>query len=189
MWPENLFDCKRAATYLRLRAGELHFDESAIGAIGGSAGAHLVAMLATTSKAARLNPIDSLDYSIAAGVCLYGVGNISRWLTQTTVPRLGMEAAKLMLGPTATTSARYDEASPELHASSESAPLLLVHGTGDEIVSYRESEHFHAELQSRGARSDLIIVDKAPHSFDLHPPVCDLLGPVLTFFKRWMQKF
>ncbi|MCA9014881.1 MAG: alpha/beta hydrolase fold domain-containing protein, partial [Planctomycetaceae bacterium] len=46
VWPGNLQDCKTAVRFLRKHADQYQIDASHIGAIGGSAGGHLVAMLA-----------------------------------------------------------------------------------------------------------------------------------------------
>src|SRR5262245_30255528 len=45
-WPNNLHDCMTAVRWLRRNADRLGVDPARIGAIGGSAGGHLTAMLA-----------------------------------------------------------------------------------------------------------------------------------------------
>jgi acetyl esterase/lipase len=58
-------------------------------------------------------------------------------------------------------------ASPLHHAGAATAPVLLIHGTGDTVVSYRESERLHAALQAAGRSSELLILDGAPHAFQV----------------------
>ena len=47
------------------------------------------------------------------------------------------------------------------------APVLLIHGTGDTVVSYRESERMHAALVAAGRSSELLLLDGAPHAFQV----------------------
>ena len=53
-FPAAVHDAKAAVRWLRANAGAYRIDPDAIGAIGGSAGAHLAAMLATSDAAADL---------------------------------------------------------------------------------------------------------------------------------------
>ncbi|MDA1164425.1 MAG: alpha/beta hydrolase, partial [Planctomycetota bacterium] len=48
VWPANLQDCRTAVRFLRIKAETYDIDPQHIGAIGGSAGGHLTAMLAVT---------------------------------------------------------------------------------------------------------------------------------------------
>ena len=56
LWPRNLHDCKTAVRWLRKNAGHLQLDPDRIGAIGGSAGWHLTAMVALTGESDGLDP-------------------------------------------------------------------------------------------------------------------------------------
>ncbi len=51
-----LHDCKTAVRFLRRHTHEYHIDPEHIGAIGGSAGGHLVSILATTDAGDKLDP-------------------------------------------------------------------------------------------------------------------------------------
>ena len=60
-WPQNLHDCKTAVRWLRQNAKRLHVDPDNSGAIGGSAGGHLAAMLAVTGPNAGLDPTSNTN--------------------------------------------------------------------------------------------------------------------------------
>jgi dipeptidyl aminopeptidase/acylaminoacyl peptidase len=45
--------------------------------------------------------------------------------------------------------------------------MLLIHGTGDQVVSWRESDRLHAALQAAGRSSELLLLDGAPHAFQV----------------------
>jgi len=72
-WPDNLKDCKRAVRWLRKNAAELHVDPEHIGAIGGSAGGHLTAMLAVTDPSDGFEPAEDPGVStrVQAAVPMY----------------------------------------------------------------------------------------------------------------------
>ena len=64
-FPANIHEAKRAVRWLRKNAARLQIDGQNIGAIGGSAGGHLTALLAATEPEAGLDP--SEDSSSPAG--------------------------------------------------------------------------------------------------------------------------
>jgi dipeptidyl aminopeptidase/acylaminoacyl peptidase len=45
--------------------------------------------------------------------------------------------------------------------------VLLIHGTGDQVVSWRESERLHAALEAAGKSSQLLLLEGAPHAFQV----------------------
>jgi acetyl esterase/lipase len=75
-------------------------------------------------------------------------------------------------------------ASPVQHAARACAPVLLIHGTGDDVVSYRESERMHAALRAAGKPSELLLLDGAPHAFQI-----DWRGEANTRANRAMDAF
>ena len=58
-------------------------------------------------------------------------------------------------------------ASPVQHAAAATAPVLLIHGTADTVVSHRESERMHEALVDAGRSSELLLLDGAPHAFQV----------------------
>jgi dipeptidyl aminopeptidase/acylaminoacyl peptidase len=44
-------------------------------------------------------------------------------------------------------------------------PVLLVHGTADTVVSHKESVRMHEALLEAGRKSELLILEGAPHGF------------------------
>jgi dipeptidyl aminopeptidase/acylaminoacyl peptidase len=43
----------------------------------------------------------------------------------------------------------------------------LIHGTGDQVVSHRESERMHQALVDAGRASECLLLDGAPHAFQV----------------------
>ena len=55
LFPANIHDCHAAVRFLRAHAGKYKVDPERIGVVGGSAGAHLAGLLATTAKVKTLH--------------------------------------------------------------------------------------------------------------------------------------
>jgi acetyl esterase/lipase len=179
-WPQNLYDCKTAVRWLRKNAERLQIDPDKIGAIGGSAGGHLVSMLALTEPKDGLDPkgpYGEFSCRIQCVVDLYGPINLTERNEISMFRKTRAEAPEL-----------YKQASPHIYADKNDPPVLILHGTGDKTVDYRQSEFFAEELKKAGTSHDLIIIPDAPHTFHLQPKQRDLRPVVLGFFDRHLKQ-
>ena len=179
-WPQPLHDCKTAVRWLRKNAERLQVDPERIGAIGGSAGGHLAAMLAVTGPKDGLDPAGPYgDFSCAVrcAVDMYGPAEL---LDYHDVKMLGQTRAE---APDA-----YRAASPTTYADRDDAPILILHGTADAVVSLKQSEAFAAALKRAGAKHEFIVVEGAPHTFHLQPKQRDLRALVLGFFDQHLRQ-
>ncbi|MDP7304455.1 MAG: alpha/beta hydrolase fold domain-containing protein, partial [Pirellulaceae bacterium] len=72
-FPQNIQECKRAVRWLRKNAARFQLDGKHIGAIGGSAGGHLTALLAVSGPEVGIDPEEDLETScrIQAAVPMY----------------------------------------------------------------------------------------------------------------------
>jgi len=179
-WPQPLHDCKTAVRWLRKHAERLQIDPERIGAIGGSAGGHLAAMLAVTGPKDGLDPAGpygEFTCAIRCAVDLYGPAEL---LDYHDVKMLGQTRAE---APDA-----YRAASPTTYADAADAPILILHGTADETVSLKQSETFAAALKQAGVKHQFVIVEGAPHTFHLQPKQRDLRPLVLGFFDQHLSQ-
>ena len=184
LWPAMLVDCKLAVAFLRHHANTYNIAPKRVGAIGGSAGAHLAAMLGVTGSTDGFDPAPGLDCSVQAVCYLYGVCDISRWISLSKEHRLGMDAASIMLGGSLSDRPEaYAAASPVNYLSRRTAPTLLIHGLDDDTIPYTETEYFYERMQAAGIDSELILVPGAGHSFDLNKQGDDLKSRVVGLFR------
>lgn len=178
-WPQDLYDCKTGVRWLRKNAERLHINPERIGAIGGSAGGHLVSMLALTDAKDGLDPKGPYgEYScrIQCVVDMYGPIDLMKRGDMTLFRKTRAEAPEL-----------YEQATPSRYADKNDPPVLILHGTGDKTVDYHQSEMFDEALKKAGTPHELILIPGAPHTFHLQPKQRDLRPVVLGFFDKYLK--
>lgn len=158
-FPAAVHDVKAAVRWMRSHAAEYGIDPRALGAIGGSAGAHLVAMLATT-QARDLegdggNPATPSE--VQAVVAMGGAYDLE---PGPDVGREFVEAVTTFIGaPLAAHAAALAAASPARHVTSRSAPLLLLHSPTDPVAPYARAVQMERSYRRAGAPVTLKAID------------------------------
>jgi len=178
-WPRNLQDAKTAVRWLRNNADRLGIDPDRIGVIGGSAGGNLAAMLAVTGPKDGLEPPgdDPTPTAVQCAVDLYGVADL-----------LGYHDVKMFLKTREEDPEIYRRASPISYCDPGDAPVLLLHGTGDDVVDVSQSRTFAAALAEGGVVHELVEIPGAPHTFDLDYEPFDVKGAVFRFLDRHLKR-
>jgi pectinesterase len=152
---ECVYDSKAAVRSVRANAEKYGIAPSRIGAIGASAGAHLVALLGTTADIKEIegtggNPDQSSAVQAVVGIAtpsfnLSNDSRISRWLGMSP------EELKTM--------------SPYENIDKSSAPLYLIHGTADETVPPDNSQELHDKYKEVGVHVELTWIPDEGHGF------------------------
>jgi len=167
-FPAPLDDVRRGLRWVRAHADELGIDPERIALLGLSAGAHLALLAHVASGVPELAPdlpADLRDVSerVRAVIGHYGPYDLARRRPMAD----GFDPIAALLGDRVGDPATLRIASPVHHAAHATAPVLLIHGTADTVVSYRESERLHAALEGAGKTSALLLLDGAPHAFQI----------------------
>ncbi len=185
-FPRNIQDCKRAVRWLRKNADQFQVDVDHIGAIGGSAGGHLTALLAVSGPDTGIDPPEDAEYScrIQAAVPMYPHCAAS-WEGQ--VPARAYPNLPMFSKPQAEAPDLWKSASPLKQLSADDPPMLILHGTADKTTPLDQSVRFHEAARRIGVPSELIIIEGAPHSFHLQPKQRDLRSTVLEFFDKYLK--
>jgi len=189
-WPAQLDDVQRAVRWVRRNAATYGVDPARIGAMGASAGGHLVAMLGLVDTR------DNSDASLAGFssrvkcvVDIFGPTDLADDLSKK-VP-LGMSAndmvRQLLGGTPAEKPEAAREASPLFRIGKEPAAFQIWHGRKDSIVPADHSERLHAALKQAGATSELIIFEDEDHGWKRKENQARFAKEAMSFLKQHLS--
>ncbi len=171
-WPAQIHDCKAAIRWLKANANQHNFDSDRMAVWGNSAGGHLVAMLGTTADVRELEgQIGShLDQSsrVTAVIDFFGPTDLSSMNEGgSTMNHNSADSpeSELLGDHIVKIPNLARDASPITYVTSDDAPILIMHGSKDPLVPYRQSQIFHDKLISVGVDSTLVTVQDAGHGF------------------------
>ena len=200
VWPRNIADCRDAVRWMRANADALGLDPDRIAVAGGSAGGYLALMVGLSDDKTGPGGDPSAKHSakVSAVIDMYGVVNFSK------------HGKGVVPGVSAADQAAY---LPENQCDVKDPEVLILHGTADTTVDIAQSDAMAKALRAAKVPHEYVIVDGAPHTFDLHPKgkswsrttvrwatngnmtvveaksdVADLTAPTLDFLARTIGK-
>lgn len=139
-WPAQIVDVIQGVWWLKENAGRYNINPNKILAVGASAGGHLAAMLGQSSVSNLGAEVDSEVHGI---VSFSGPWNIPEGTTNIQTNFISL------LLPIDTPEARY-LISPLYRISRHSPPVLIFHGTDDELVPFQQSKYACEVYASKG---------------------------------------
>lgn len=164
--PAQIDDAQRAMRWIRVHAADYNLDPKRIGALGDSAGGHLVSLLGTWDTRDNSAP-ELAKFSSKANcvVDLYGPSDFTVPATQTTAQ--GLQLITLFFGGKTQEQAMdtYREGSPVAHVDRHSAPFLIMHGDKDPLVPISQSERLNKALKDAKVESTLVVFPNEGHGF------------------------
>lgn len=170
-FPAQIEDCKCAVRWLRGNAEKYQIDTNRIGALGGSAGAHLVLLLGLTTKEDGLEGNGDLKPEFAqfpstvhAVVNIFGPSDL---LIGNFEPGVQPLLTDLLGGTVAEKTALAKQASPltYVQAGRKIPPILTFHGTKDPIVPYVHATKLHAALDKLHSPCKLVTMEGEGHGW------------------------
>jgi acetyl esterase/lipase len=170
--PAAVEDCKAAVAWVREHGHEYGVRGEQVVIAGGSAGGHLAAMVALTPGVARFQPgFEEADTHVDGAVVLYGVSDLTGAFGERPSPGLALYLERVVFRKRYRDDPElFHAVTPAHHAHAGAPPMLLVHGTRDEVVPLGESRLFAARLRQAGARTvHLLEVPYAHHAFEVFP--------------------
>lgn len=185
-WPGQIDDCYAAVRYLRSNAEKFGLDPDRFGAMGSSAGGHLVALMGT-----RPAGEEKISSRVQAVCDWFGPTDLLTMPPNVVSEKRPLEkvsqsnGAKL-LGSTVRDVPELAKDASALHqVSKDDSPFLIMHGSEDPGVPVAQSERFHAALKQAGVSSQLVIVEGAGHGgpeFNAE----EVQRTVSAFFRKWL---
>ena len=203
-FPEPLEDVKAAIRYLRANADKFNIDKERIGIIGGSAGGYLSAMAGTTSGTRTFDKGENIQESsnVKCAVDLFGLSDLTcvgedfsaavkaqhksagateaLWVNGS--PVFGGRDGGILADPQAA-----EAANPIHYISASSAPMLLMHGSADKVVSPSQTDHLFQALRQKGIPSERYVIPNAAHGgiYWVQDKVMDV---IVDFFNTYLRK-
>jgi acetyl esterase/lipase len=170
-FPAHLVDVKRAIAWVREHADAYGVDPDFIVVTGGSAGAHLAALVGLTADDPRYQPgFEHADASVAAVVALYGIYDLTdRRQPLSRSFRRALERWVLQVRQADDPDA-FAHASPIERVRPDAPPFYVVHGVADSVAPVEGARAFVDELR-RVSRAPVVYVEipGAGHAFDILP--------------------
>lgn len=201
-FPALLEDAKAAVRWMRAHASEFGVGADRIGLLGDSAGGYVVQMAGATNGEKNWDVGDFKEVSsdVQAVVSIYGISDLT-----TIGEGIGNEnvhasaavtEALLLNGPAfkdfAGASVNADPqkakaASPIGHVDGTEPPFLLMHGSGDKVVSPLQSKKMFEALQNKKVEAEYVLVRGAGHG-DLPWYQPGVISRVVNFFDRHLKR-
>ncbi len=180
-FPAMIEDVKCAVRYLRAHAAEYNLDPNRIGALGASAGAHLVALLGTADEKAGWDVGEYLDQSsrVQAVVTMAVFSDFTQAMPNSISMAIFFATGEMPGTPSEVNSA----ASPVTYVTSDDPPFLILHGEKDGYAPVDQAKSLDAKLKAAGVESTLIIVQGGEHGLDSADG-----SPTVPTHEEWSRK-
>ena len=202
-FPLPLEDCKTAIRWLRAHADMYNIDVNRVGILGNSAGGYLSAFVGLTNGMKEFEKGDFLDYpsDVLCAADIFGISDITNigmdydeenqkghasagatealWALGT--PTFGGKDGGVLAHPE---ESAY--ASPITYVSENSAPMLLMHGTADTLVSPSQTDILYQALRAKGVEAERYVVNNAAHGgpYWVQEPVMKVM---VDFFDKYLK--
>ena len=163
---------------MREHAKEYGVDAKRIGALGGSAGAHLVGLLATDGQGSL-----KTGHRVAAVVSWSGPMDFVS-LAPAAATNAGSSISTFLGCLPDVCPETYAAASPVTHVDKTDSPTLIVNST-NELVPQSQADTMKAALDKAGVANQAIILPGRAHSRAYSNQVWD---QTVTFLENYLKK-
>ena len=193
IFPAQIEDVYCAVHFLRANAGQYGIDPERIGAIGGSAGGHLVSLLGTVGEEIPWKKLpyedryDNQSSLVQAVVDLFGPADLTSLFSQAD----GRQPWRLF-GGNSIDDPVFALYSPVTYSSIDDPPFLILHGDKDATVPLAQSQALYDYLRDVDVPVELVVVKNAGHGFrpdggEIDPSMTELIHLVANFFDLYLK--
>jgi len=178
-FPAQIDDCRSAVRWIREHAADYRVDPERLGAVGYSAGGHLVTLLGVTGKKGdpKTETTDTRLQAIVAG----GAPCDFR-----SIPARSSLLAFWLGGTRQQFPARYRTASPAAFVTATAPPMFFFSGERDRIVPSSSPRAMVQALKAAHDEADIYIVPNATHMAAVFNREALLRG--MTFLKKHLKR-
>lgn len=180
-FPAAVADVQSFVRHAREQAAELNIDSDRIAALGNSAGGHLALMLGLCPIAFDGGASDG-SFRANAVVDICGITDLRN--PHVIHHPISISFLEEFMGTHFEEGdERWSAASPITYARSADTPVLILHGTLDDVVRIDQSDALARSLVAAGADVNLIEMEGEGHSFTWEA-WSEMRGHYLAFLKR-----
>jgi len=183
-FPAAIHDCNAAVRHLRANATEYDLDPQRIGAVGGSAGGHLVGLMATGWKLTELQGEGGFadrTSRLQAAIVMAGPMEIDTGSVAERSMTGKANANTWIGGNVETNAAGYQLASAHRHIDKDSSPILFMVGEHDKPERNQPSRN---KLKAAGVWTDVKVYRDGKHGcWNQLPWFNDMVADMDAFFK------
>ena len=168
-FPAPIEDVKTAIRFIKSNSQRFNINSEKVSVIGDSAGGYLTAYVAVTN-----------DEKIVAAVDLYGISDLTKIAAdypdkiKAQYNAAGSMTSLFVNGMPGLTgrggsildNEKIAATNPINYVNKNSAPMLLMHGTADRVVSPSQTDLLFQALKNNGVDAERYIVPNADHSDD-----------------------
>ena len=179
-FPAQIQDIKAVVRFVRAKAEDYGFDTSFIGISGFSSGGHLASLAGATSNV-KTAKVGEYDVDLEGSVGPYGsfssaVDCVCDWSGPIDLLNMGCEWERPWGGTPeeALLGVEYSgqddlfrTLSPITYLDPSDPPLIVFHGTKDNVVPHCQGVELFEAWDKAGIRSDLNLVEGAGHGINL----------------------
>ena len=188
-FPVMIEDVKCAVRYLRAHASQYNLNVDRRGAVGASAGGHLVALLGLADESADWETGEYTEQSsrVQAVVTLAGPSDFTRGDYDSVTMAIYYAFDEMPGSP----SEKLVAASPVTYISPDDPPFLIIHGDKDSIVPVVQSQVLDEQLKKAGVHSELVIVRNGTHSIDgenISPTEEEISNLIIVFLEKYLKE-
>jgi acetyl esterase/lipase len=180
-FPAPLQDVRAAVGWVRDHAAAYGLDPGRVFLWGDSAGGHLALLAALTGSA--------VGAAVGAVVAWFPVTDLVGMAFDLAeagrIPDPGPDSreARLLGAPAASVPDLARQASPVAHVRADAPPVLLMHGTADDLVPAAQSIRLAEALDRAGARVELELVPGASHFWKGTGDIAAIIARSVAFLR------
>ena len=187
-FPAGIQDCFSAVRFLRANAKRFHIDPKRIGAVGGSAGGHLVGLMAAAANNSKLLGTENLEQpsKISAAIVLAGPMQIATGSVAERSRKGGKSNSNIWIGKTVDQAPdKYRLADAYEQFSSTTPPILFMTG---ELDNPKRNAPSREKLKSIGVWTDIKIYKDGKHGcWNQNPWFEDMTKDMAEFFEEKLK--
>ncbi len=181
-WPAQSHDIKAVIRFVHGNAEKYGFDSQFVGVSGFSSGAHLASFMAATSGTRSTNiGKEQIDVEGSLGdytafrsdvqVCVSWSGPIDlEHMDCGPGMKMQVSPEEVLLGCPLNEENRdrYASLSPMWYLDKNDPPIIIFHGTADNVVPFCQGEIWAEAVKNAGVTTDFIIQPEGGHGYNMY---------------------